>query len=463
MSRRSIYLTVGIILVTGILLTLKQTGFLFSSLNNETLWYQMVWNGQNVGYLRKDINLADSYITVRNETVVNTMVQGEPYGFRELEVMHFEGTGAQLLLNSLYRYEAPLHFLETRIKNNRNELITSRRINHQESGHSFKSDDISFQDYDAVSQWIKGAPAVGETITASFPSIRGGTVNRVNYKIDNIENNLYLVSYLPEGQKHPRTIEVDSSGQIQAFRYNDVIELVRVTNPEQLEVMSSIDQYQSKIVKLDQPLGDAFEMTELKLKVPDEIQAYLATSNRQQPKDGILKLHTGVEVIRKSATDKPENLQYSDKIGIRLTTMADKVTKPYYSDYEKLTALREFVSNYLADEPRVSVTNIQAILDNPEGDCTEHTLLFNALAQSIGYSTRPVNGLVYLGDEIGGFAGHQWSEVFVDGHWMGFDASWNINTLTATHIRLNQEKASSFYHFLNTKGPLNVSLLEKIK
>ena len=59
------------------------------------------------------------------------------------------------------------------------------------------------------------------------------------------------------------------------------------------------------------------------------------------------------------------------------------------------------------------------------GDCTEHAVLFTALARSFGYPTAIALGIVVVRSENGevGAFGHAWTEVFDEGQWKTVDPS----------------------------------------
>jgi hypothetical protein len=76
---------------------------------------------------------------------------------------------------------------------------------------------------------------------------------------------------------------------------------------------------------------------------------------------------------------------------------------------------REVTANY-----DVGFASAREILDNREGDCSEHTVLFVALCRASGIPARAVVGIMYGG---GIFAYHMWPEVFV-GDWVALDPKW---------------------------------------
>ncbi len=72
------------------------------------------------------------------------------------------------------------------------------------------------------------------------------------------------------------------------------------------------------------------------------------------------------------------------------------------------------------------------VLQQGEGDCSEHALLLAALAKAAGIPPRVVIGLVYTD---GTYAYHEWNELYV-GQWVAMDPSWGRHTVGAGHIEL---------------------------
>ncbi len=71
-------------------------------------------------------------------------------------------------------------------------------------------------------------------------------------------------------------------------------------------------------------------------------------------------------------------------------------------------------------------------LDSRSGDCTEHTVLFIALARSVGIPARICSGLIFSKDA---FYYHFWPEVYV-GSWVQMDPTLGQTLDDANHIQL---------------------------
>lgn len=72
------------------------------------------------------------------------------------------------------------------------------------------------------------------------------------------------------------------------------------------------------------------------------------------------------------------------------------------------------------------------VLEQKQGDCSEHAVLMAALAKSVGIPVRIAIGLVYVN---GQYAYHEWNELYV-GEWVEMDPSWGRLTVGAAHIKL---------------------------
>lgn len=82
----------------------------------------------------------------------------------------------------------------------------------------------------------------------------------------------------------------------------------------------------------------------------------------------------------------------------------------------------------------LSVPSALDVLASREGDCTEHTVLFTALARAASVPTRMAAGLVWS-EELQAFGYHAWPEVFA-GHWTWTDPTLGQPIADATHVKL---------------------------
>jgi hypothetical protein len=73
------------------------------------------------------------------------------------------------------------------------------------------------------------------------------------------------------------------------------------------------------------------------------------------------------------------------------------------------------------------------------GDCTEYAMLSAAMCKAQGVPARTAVGLVFVNGLLGrpaGLAFHMWTEVFVDGQWLGLDATLGQGSIGPGHLKI---------------------------
>lgn len=107
------------------------------------------------------------------------------------------------------------------------------------------------------------------------------------------------------------------------------------------------------------------------------------------------------------------------------------------------------------------LTNALEVLQSLEGDCTEHSILFVALARAAGLPAREVAGLIYMDDTAGtprGFYFHQWATVWV-GKWVDVDPTFNQPQADVTHIKLAEGDLFTQARLLPLIGQIRVEVV----
>ena len=93
--------------------------------------------------------------------------------------------------------------------------------------------------------------------------------------------------------------------------------------------------------------------------------------------------------------------------------------------------LARSVHGSMRKEVTFSIPSALQVLESLSGDCNEHTVLFVALARSVGLPARAAVGLVYL---EGSFFYHAWPEVWL-GEWVALDPTLGQIPAGAAHLR----------------------------
>jgi len=161
----------------------------------------------------------------------------------------------------------------------------------------------------------------------------------------------------------------------------------------------------------------------------------------------ILRKYTASTVLIQS--DHPRIKKLAHLIAVNETDRIDIVDR-----------LQFWVFHYLETSYSDNAQTAIRVLDNRAGDCTEHALLFTALARSLGIPTREVSGLIFSDNEPG-FYWHAWAEIH-DGHqWVGIDPAWDETVIDAAHIRMSGEENDS--KWISLVGQLDIQVVDHTK
>jgi hypothetical protein len=160
----------------------------------------------------------------------------------------------------------------------------------------------------------------------------------------------------------------------------------------------------------------------------------------------------------------PNNLIQSDNP--KIVTMAQSIAPDETDVWKVATRLAEAVNRHI-HRPNYSQAFASAadVVEHAEGDCTEHAVLLAALCRARGIPARVAIGLVYV-SATQGFGYHMWNEVWIDGGWVGLDATLDRPAIGAAHLKLahsNLRGTTAFSTFLSLAqviGQLKIEILE---
>lgn len=118
--------------------------------------------------------------------------------------------------------------------------------------------------------------------------------------------------------------------------------------------------------------------------------------------------------------------------------------------------LNEGVHRMLRKSVTFSIPSALQVLESGAGDCNEHTVLFVALARSLGLPARTAVGIVHLD---GRFFYHAWPEVWL-GEWVAVDPTFGQLPASAAHLRFAIGGLAEQVSILRLLGRLRVEPLE---
>jgi transglutaminase-like putative cysteine protease len=157
---------------------------------------------------------------------------------------------------------------------------------------------------------------------------------------------------------------------------------------------------------------------------------------------------------------KPETLVESD--APEIVAEAQTAVRNVSGNRARAERLTRQVNAMLEKKPTVSLPSAREVLRTKVGDCNEHTVLFVAMARSLGIPARIAVGLVSVG---GAFYYHAWPEVYLadnraTGMWLPVDPTLNQFPADATHLRLARGGLEQQSRILPLIGRLRIDILD---
>lgn len=230
----------------------------------------------------------------------------------------------------------------------------------------------------------------------------------------------------------------------------------------------AIDLLSATSVGIDKPLGNPERVRALTLKLSGLEDFKLPLSHRQR-----LRRDAGeavvIEVLRDHVIEEPRSLSRGErKKYLRATPalpaehpkirdLARQIVKDDKDTVERARKLAGWVHENLRPSYASNASNVFQVLESRAGDCTEHALLFVALARSAGIPARQVGGLVYTGDATG-MAWHAWAEIHNGSQWISVDPMWDQVYVDATHIKFSEGVED--WSWVNIVGRLKIEVID---
>jgi transglutaminase superfamily protein len=140
---------------------------------------------------------------------------------------------------------------------------------------------------------------------------------------------------------------------------------------------------------------------------------------------------------------------------VRIQAQARQIVGRERNPRRAAELLNQWVYRTLRKEITVSVPSATQVLESRRGDCNEHTVLYVALARSIGLPTRTAAGVVSVG---GRFYYHAWPEVYL-GDWVAVDPTLGQFPADASHLRFTIGGLARQVELVRLIGQLRLEVL----
>jgi len=175
------------------------------------------------------------------------------------------------------------------------------------------------------------------------------------------------------------------------------------------------------------------------------------------PPDKLAKLPVPFVKRAKFADDlAPSVFVQSDDPAVK--AMAAEIVGAETDAYAAAKKINAWVYKSIRKVGTAALSNASEVLKTREGDCTEHTVLFVALARAAGIPAREAAGVTAI-ERGDGLYYHAWPEVWI-GDWIAMDPTLNEDLADATHIKFAQGGAEKLYRIIAIFGRLKARIID---
>lgn len=443
-------------------------------------WYGLYLNGQKSGYAVDSIAIEkDGSVSFVEDAHFRIIMQGVRQDMRVFSKRIYAPDGPlKTITSEVTDPAATTRFLCTV---DGDTMTLKRNVGKETKEVKLPRPKESLEDALKHIRMLKPGAQIGDSITYTFFEPLWEKEIEVSSRITNVEDrilegvptkvyqiktalpavNLESVSYVTQDGK---TLEDIVSGMIK-----------KRLEPEQVakDVSYSNDVIVSNAAMVKAPIKNPRTREELKLHLLGPLsQTHLFNDERQylQPNGngfdfvGHRISLEGVEIAQVPITnedvkqwiqptafvqsDNPKLIEQSKAI-VGNETNALKIS-------EKLC---DWVYNNVHTTFSARLTNALEVLENRQGDCTEHSILFVALARAAGLPAREVAGLIYVEGPQPGFYFHQWASVWV-GKWIDVDPTFDQPLADVTHIKLAEGDLFAQTRLIPIIGQITVETVE---
>lgn len=139
-----------------------------------------------------------------------------------------------------------------------------------------------------------------------------------------------------------------------------------------------------------------------------------------------------------------------------IINLAKVIVKGEKNAYLAAKKINKWLFENIKKVPVVSIPSAVDVLKTKEGDCNEHTVLFAALARSLGIPVKVNVGLAYTN---GRFYYHAWVSVYI-GAWVDMDPTFGQDIADVMHIKLIEGDIDKQLDIIRLIGRIKLEVIE---
>ncbi len=299
-------------------------------------------------------------------------------------------------------------------------------------------------------RWLQFAPELQKvvTITAAWQGQRsvtmldGRTVRANRYELRNsaLPENPTIVFATAEG----RVIKTETAF---AGLTLEMFEVDRRTAVEQIDE-EELDLAVASTIRVDRVIPQPQSRTEVtyRLSLPDEDPSRYVPGDPRQRVQRVdartIRLRVGTDRLPEHPRVLDAGAQYRRANGFlqsddaRVRRLAHQAAGTETDAGRICRQMAQYVYRAMRKKTfSIATATAAETAARLEGDCTEHAVLLAAMLRARRIPSRVAVGLVYV-PAMSAFAGHMWTEAYLDGRWYGLDATRQDTLVGPLHIRL---------------------------
>lgn len=120
----------------------------------------------------------------------------------------------------------------------------------------------------------------------------------------------------------------------------------------------------------------------------------------------------------------------------RVAELTRKAVGSESDPWKKAVRVERYVRNAMRNDNEASLAPASVIARSLRGDCRHHAFLTAAMCRSAGLPSRTAIGLLYVYRGGPKFGFHTWTEVLIDGRWLGIDSTLGKGGVSAAHVKV---------------------------
>jgi hypothetical protein len=446
-------------------------------------WYGIYFKEQKIGYARSEIS-QERYegkpaITVAFTFHAQVKMLGVPQEMTITEKRTYVlGEGLAFFISDTNAGESMMKFIG-RMKNG--TMHVTSIVGGKQRSSTVEIPRERFEDYIAEERLVKEGATVGDEISFSQyqPALQKtitavSRIKEIQEKImQGVPTETYVVETTLKEMGVTSTSVLQSDGEVLQAEVGGgfIMRLEDEKTAKNIDYRSDI--ILSTVITPNRPIENPSEVTEMRARLSGvKDRSLFIQSERQryaiQPRgDALLIVNiedlSDIEIpqLPLEKADFPSDLEPSIFVqsdAPEIISKARAIVGDECDALEASDAIVKWVYENLTKRFSASFSNALDVLASRGGDCTEHSVLYVALARAAGLPAREVSGIVYSGDDDG-FYYHQWAEAFV-GKWIAVDPTFGQSQADATHIKFASGDLLSQAKLLNLIGALKIEILE---